>query len=299
MRSATPFALAMALTTLAPLSSAQTQPSSGTIAFDPNYGTADAKTLPLGGLDVVYLEKGRGEPVVFYYPGNDYRIWQWQIDAASPRYRAVAIAFAPPETPLPPGDLAGTEGLAAALQALELGPVHMVSHSISAWQAMALAAERPELFRTLVLEEPAVDLRGVVPECTLTGVSEAERASCLFSSLVHGPGWFEALPPELRAYYAAFQVGTPQPDASGASVDPADFEFPSICEEAGRLSMPILFIRGAETPAHFQAKLDEHERCLREHETVTIPGASHSVHVDRPAEYNRAVLEFLARHDTP
>jgi len=61
--------------------------------------------------------------------------------------------------------------------------------------------------------------------------------------------------------------------------------------------MPIVLIRGAETPAHFQARLDDHEACLPEHWSLTVTGAAHSVHMDRPEAYNRAVLEFIGRHE--
>lgn len=198
----------------------------------------------------------------------------------------------------PSRDLLSTEELVAALEGLQLGPVHLVAHSIAAWQAMTLAAKRPELFRTLVLEEPAVDLRDAPsPRCALANPSQAELASCLFSSIVHGPGWFESVPAELRRYNAEFAVGTPQTDGSDETIDPAETVFPSICEEVATLPMPILFVRGEETPAYLQAKFDEHEACLPRHETVRIPGASHSVHIDRPNEYNRAVLEFIDRHE--
>jgi pimeloyl-ACP methyl ester carboxylesterase len=267
------------------------------ISFDPEYGVAEAATLALEEVDVVYLEKGDGAPVIFFYPGFDYRYWQWQVEEASTRYHALAISFAPRAAGLP-FDLVSTAELAAALDGLALGPVHVVAHSIAAWQAVVLAAARPELFRTLVLEEPAVGLRDApAPECLLEDLAEAEHAACLFSSLVSGAGWFEGLPAELRSYLAEFGVGTPRTDSTGETIDPAATEFPSICEEIARLSMPILFVRGEATPAHFQAKLDEHQACLPEHETVTISGASHSVHIDRPPAYNRAVLGFIDRHE--
>jgi len=271
------------------------------VDFDPDYGIGETERLSFDAGEVVYLEKGRGSSVVFYYPAFDHRYWQWQVDAAAAAgYRAIALSFAQPsaDTQDPPlsaaaqNDLFDTAGLASALDELALGPVHFVAHSIGAWQAMTLASERPELFRTLVLEEPAVELKGAAPECSLADVSEDERAMCLFVSLVSGPGWFERQSAALRGYLA---------EGFGAllSGDPLQIELPSICEDVARLPMPILFIRGAETPAHFQAKLDEHEACLPEHQSLAISGAAHSVHMDRPEAYNRAVLEFIGDHEEP
>ena len=60
-----------------------------------------------------------------------------------------------------------------------------------------------------------------------------------------------------------------------------------------RHDIPTLFIRGEQTPAFFQAGLDEYEACLPPHASVTVSGASHFVHLDQPAEYNRAIMNFF------
>jgi pimeloyl-ACP methyl ester carboxylesterase len=36
--------------------------------------------------------------------------------------------------------------------------------------------------------------------------------------------------------------------------------------------------------------------CLRTAEGVTILRASHGIHLDKPADFNRAVLAFVGRH---
>jgi pimeloyl-ACP methyl ester carboxylesterase len=279
---------------------AAAQQSESVVEFDPGYGVGDTERLTIDAGEVVYLEKGEGSPVVFYYPGFDQRYWQWQVEAAAAAgYRAIAISFAPPSADVqspPPSadaedDLFGVAALAAALDELGLGPVHFVAHSIAAWQAMALASVRPELFGTLVLEEPAVELTDApMPECSLAEASEDERAACQFASLHSNAGWFERQSAALRGYLS---------EGFGALLqdDPREIEFPSICEDVARLPMPILFIRGADTPAYFQASLDGHEDCLPEPEVLTVGGAAHMVHMDQPEAHNRAVLDFIGRHE--
>lgn len=265
------------------------------IGFDPEYGNGQAKTLVLNDGEIVYLEKGEGVPVVFYNPLPDYRYWQWQVDAVSTSYHAVAVNFPASAIDRTP------EGLAAALEALDLGPVHLVSHSSALWAVIPLAAERPDLFRSLVLEEPAAALTGAGPPvCSLTDVSEAEIEACQFSSLVSGPGWFEAWPAELRRYLGEVRemAAASTPSDLPPDFDPQDIKFPSTCDDELRNAMarhaiPILFIRGEQTPGFFQAALDEYEACLPPHASVTISGASHFVHLDQPAEYNRAIMDFF------
>src|SRR5690606_15915758 len=109
------------------------------VDFDPDYGIGETERLSFDAGEVVYLEKGRGSSVVFYYPAFDHRYWQWQVDAAAAAgYRAIALSFAQPsaDTQDPPlsaaaqNDLFDTAGLASALDELALGPVHFVAHSI-------------------------------------------------------------------------------------------------------------------------------------------------------------------------
>jgi pimeloyl-ACP methyl ester carboxylesterase len=262
--------------------------------FDPEYGADQLIELSLDAGEMHYLEKGDGEPIVFLGP---VPYWQAQVEAISTRYHASAFMFADFAMVRTP------EGLALALEALDLGPVHFVAHSAGTFPTVALAAERPDLIRSLVLVDPAVfDLSGATPEtCSLTDISAAELAACRFSSQVNGPGWFESWPREIRQIVSD---GLADANASPPD-DPPDFEsqdmaFPSLCDDELPLAMtqndiPILFVRGNQTPAYFQAGHDEYEACLPIQESVTVEGAAHWVHLDRPAEVNRVILDFVDR----
>jgi pimeloyl-ACP methyl ester carboxylesterase len=67
-------------------------------------------------------------------------------------------------------------------------------------------------------------------------------------------------------------------------------------EDAGRLAAPTLLVGGDASPRLFPLMMHGLQSCLRTVERVTIPQASHAVHVDNPAAFNRAVLEFVDRH---
>src|SRR5262245_39901178 len=161
------------------------------VQFDPDYGAGQISTLTLDGGEIVYLERGEGSPVVFFGP---VPYWQWQVEAVSVSDHVTAFEFSDIAISRTP------QGLEAALEGLDLGAVHLVAHSAFAWTAILLAVERPDLFRSLVLEEPAVfDLSDAPTQsCSLTGASEAEVAACEFSSQVSGAGWFESWPVEIR-----------------------------------------------------------------------------------------------------
>jgi pimeloyl-ACP methyl ester carboxylesterase len=57
----------------------------------------------------------------------------------------------------------------------------------------------------------------------------------------------------------------------------------------------VLLLGGAMSPPIFAPILEELERCLPRAGRCTVPAASHSLHMENPAAYNAAVLDFLGR----
>jgi pimeloyl-ACP methyl ester carboxylesterase len=55
-------------------------------------------------------------------------------------------------------------------------------------------------------------------------------------------------------------------------------------------------VGGDASPQLYPLSTNGLQPCLRTVERVTIPRASHSVHVDNPMDFNRATLEFVGRH---
>ena len=49
--------------------------------------------LSLNGIDLAYIERGQGQPVLFVHGGiGDYRYWERQVEAFGSRYRAIAVS---------------------------------------------------------------------------------------------------------------------------------------------------------------------------------------------------------------
>jgi esterase len=65
--------------------------------------------------------------------------------------------------------------------------------------------------------------------------------------------------------------------------------------DAAAISMPTLLIGGEKTPPPFPHILDVLERVLPNCKRVTISGASHMMNVERPEQFNTALLDFVVR----
>ena len=113
-------------------------------------------------MELHYIEQGQGEPLIFLHGGQgDYRSWQPHMDALSPHYRVISYSrryHYPNENPIRAdySALIDADDLAALINELELGAVHLVGTSNGAFTALALALKQPNMVRSLVLAEPAI-----------------------------------------------------------------------------------------------------------------------------------------------
>lgn len=273
----------------------------------------DVRRVPVGNVELAYVEAGRGDPVVLVHGGlQDYRFWNVLLQHFAERYRVVAYSrrnhFPNPvsEDGAPDGaaDIHG-EDLAALIGALGLGRAHVVAHSSGAVAALFFAAAHPEMVRTLALNEPPAvgflaglpDGPGILREfgSRLSPAREAflardlDRAIRLFADGVGGPGTFERRSP---ADQRMAMDNALSHLADNVSTRP---RAPFGCNEAKRITAPILLTTGERSQPFFHRIVDELDRCLPQAQRVVVPGASHTVPGEAPQPYGDAVLAFLGQ----
>lgn len=113
-------------------------------------------TLP-GGHRVHTETEGQGEPVVFVHADFvDGRLWDQVRSLLNPRWLTAAydkLGYGRSERAA--GPIVRRRELAAVIEALDLGPVHLVGCSNGGTQALDYALERPGNVRTLTLVNSA------------------------------------------------------------------------------------------------------------------------------------------------
>jgi pimeloyl-ACP methyl ester carboxylesterase len=279
------------------------------------------------GTQLAYREEGEGEPVVFVHgSASDLRTWEQQLPAIGRRHRAIAYSrrFARPNRDIEPGAddpmLPHVEDLAAFLRAIGAAPAHLVGNSWGAFICLITAVRRPELVRTLVLEEPPVlslfvstpprpaellRLLATRPRTalailafgasTVTPAQKAfrtgkdEEALRIFGRGVLGEAAFDRLP-EARKQQMRDNLRALRGQLLGTG-------FPPLADDDLRgIRAPALLVTGERSPAVFLRLTDRLEELLPRAARIAIPGASHAMHEENAAATNEAILDFLGRH---
>lgn len=270
--------------------------------------------VSIGDIELHYIEEGQGEPLILLHGGQgDYRAWPHQIEALASKYRVISYSrryHYPNVNRLDTtthSAITDAVDLAGFIAALKLGPVHLVGTSYGAFTALAFAMDHPGLVRTMVLAEPPIlqwakgTARGAdlyhefmttihEPAGRAFKAGDDEGAMRIFINRFDGPGAFDALPTERRL---TVMQNARFFKAITASSDP----FPNLSrEKVGRLSMPVLIIRGANTKDLDILVSEELSRAIPKAEKAIIPQAGHGSARQNPAAFNTTVLTFLERH---
>jgi len=270
------------------------------------------KHVAVEGDKLAYIEVGKGAPLILVHGGlQDYRLWEPILGSLAERHRVIAYsrrnhfpnAVDAEGAPDGAADIHAKD-LADLVRGLNLGPVHVVGHSSGAVTALHFAAAHRDLVRSMVLNEPpATSLLAkapgglamlkeqgarLAPARDAFIVGDLQRAIRLFVDAIGGPGAFDRRP-ELGQRMALDNALSHRADNTSKRPRPA-----FTCEDAKKISAPVLLTRGAESSRFFHAIVDELERCLPRRESIVIPSASHTVPEEQPLQFADAVRAFLS-----
>lgn len=269
----------------------------------------DAKRLVVNGYPMAYVEQGGGVPLVLVHGSlSDYRSWTPQMEPFGRVYRTIAVSLRhcyPERWDGSGGDFSiaqHAEDLAAFIQALAAGPVHLLGHSRGGDVALIAAAAHPRLVRGLILSDPA-PLDALLPRTPTVRAEAAKRKTfvraamqCLragdldgglqcFTDAVTFPGCWNALPEVVK------QVRRDNAWSLKALV--ADALHPFDCADAAGIEAPVLLLAGERSPRLYGMMHAALEKQLKQPRRVSIP-ASHGMNRENPEAFNAAVLDFLA-----
>lgn len=224
---------------------------------------------------------GSGTPVVLLHGlSGSSRWWSRNIDALAAKYLVAAVdlvgfgknrRFFGLPVLLPPFEEVASL-LARWIETFG-EPVHVIGHSMGGQIAIRLAAERPDLVRSLVLVDAVGMPFHLDPRPHLRAGTKPPYG---------GPGIARVLAPDF------LRAGPTSVAVAGARVVRVDLR-----EMMRAIRMPTLLVWGENDPLVPLMYGEAMQQEIAGSRLVVIPKAAHVAMWETPSEFNRIVLDFL------
>lgn len=269
-----------------------------------------AEQVRLDGLNLFYVDKGRGAGVLFVHGSNsDCRIWTDHGAIIAAKYRVIAptqryFGLSPW---LDDGRTFSIQiharDLAAFISQLKLDPVTIVGWSYGGAVCVALLAQHPKLIKRLLLYEPALAtfiddptaaqhaaddrLEMIQPAKLAVSRGDVESAVQLFMDGVNDhKGAFDSLPHWVQRMM--LENGRMLPLLFGAPPPPQ-----ISCEDLGRVAVPVTVALGGDSRVFYRICAEWAAKCVPGARLVMIAKARHLWPIQDPRAFSELVLGFL------
>lgn len=262
--------------------------------------------VDVGGCLLQYEVRGEGHPLVLIHAGiADMTMWDEQIEGFAQRYRVIHYDVRNlGRSRTGPVSYSNREDLRTLLRELGVESAHLLGISMGGSIAIDFTLERPEMVDALILV--AAGLSGYEPSGPPPEQFAQIEASWEHGDLdrvldlelqlwVDGPGQGPGrVDPQVRERVAQMERENLRNEVEGAHARPLD---PPAAGRVKGIRAPTLVIVGdLDVPGIVQTS-DFIASQVPRARKVVFKGVAHMVNMERPEDFSREVLEFLATVD--
>ena len=254
------------------------------------------------GCQLHYEDYGHGTPLLLVHGlGSSTLDWESQIPVLSPRYRVIAIdlrGHGRSDKPDEHYSIAGfAEDVAALIEHLQLGCVHLLGISMGGMIGFQLGVDRPELLRSLIIVNSGPEVKAKsLADCVQIAKRWSLSRLLSLETIAKGLGKLLFPKPEQVELRLKIERRWPRNDKRAylSSLD-AIIGW-GVRGQIHTITCPTLVISGDRdyTPvASKQAYVDE----MPNARLVVIDDSRHATPMDQPQAFNQHLLQFLAELD--
>ena len=260
-------------------------------------------TAHVNGTSIYYEQKGRGFPIVFISGGGilDRRGWDEQFDLFSKHYRVIRYDVRGiGKSARPQGPFSHSKDLYELLTFLKVKRAHVVGLSVGAAIAIDFAIAHPEDVERLILASPGLssDSKSDANMQSLVAIADLVKAKGIehvIKLTLDAP--FVLSPGNTTGREKVRQIYLDNKDIFVAGF-PLYVLWQPVNEAENKLATiraRVLIIRGDRDNPVYAAMTDKIHKGIPQATTVMIRGGTHFLHLEKPIEFNKAVLDFLRR----
>ena len=261
----------------------------------------------INGVSIFLKEFGSGDPLVLVHGSwTDHMEWPFVVPGLAQRFRVVVYdrrGHSQSERLPTQGSVHEDVADLAAIIERAGAPAHVLGNSMGASISLRLAAERPELVRTLSVHEPPLFdfLRDdpktkpiaeetnsrILPVINDLAAGNRDDGARRFIEMVLGPGaWDNFIPDEAKR-----TLLNNAPTFLDETRDPETLKIDT--QALARFERPVLLTGGSESPPFFAPVLDKLAAVLPNATRKTLAGDGHLPHITHPQEYVALITEFI------
>lgn len=269
--------------------------------------------MQINGYRMAYAEEGEGVPLVLVHGSlSDYRCWAPQMAQLGQSFRVLALSLRHHYPEQWDGTGNGytvpqhVHDIAEFIRALQVGPVYLLGHSRGGNVAFLVAHGFPDLVRSLILADPAIELdephggpgASDIPQGPgLAGDGRSRAVEMIrngdidgglemFIDAVSGVGVWQKI--NSRRKQAA------RDNARTLVAQMADRPVQVSDDMLSAVKVPTLLMGGEKSPAAYSEIIETLARRMPNALRHTVQGSSHSMNAENPPAFNAAVLAFAA-----
>jgi pimeloyl-ACP methyl ester carboxylesterase len=266
------------------------------------------------GTRLFYDSAGSGGAVLFIHEfAGDHRSWEPQVRHFSDRYRCLTYAargYPPSDVPEDPDKYSQAIAVSDAIAVLDAAGVdqaHIVGVSMGGFTALHIGMRHPDRVRSVVAggcgygAQPEKQA-GFREECEAIAVAfETEGAAEVAKRYAVGPARVQFQNKDRRGW-AEFAGMLADHSSLGSALTMRGVQKsrPSLYhlrDELAAMQAPTLVIAGDEDEGCLEPSLML-KRTIPACGLVVVPRTGHTVNLEEPEQFNRALDEFLSRVET-
>jgi len=263
------------------------------------------------GIHLRYEEAGSGFPMIFVHEfAGDARSWEPQLRYFSRRYRCIAYSargYPPSDVPTDPEAYTqdhARDDIEAVLRGLKIERAHVVGLSMGAFATLHFGLAYPAMAASLVAAGVGY---GAHPDQRAIFAAEVEAMAARIRAVgmgvvaetyARGPTRLAYLEKDPRGFAEfAGQLAEHSTDGSALTMLGVQRRRPGLYDLAGRLramTVPTLIVCGDEDDPAIEPSVYL-KRTLPAAGLVMLPRTGHTINLEEPDAFNRAVLEFVTQ----
>jgi len=251
-------------------------------------------------INLYYEIHGEGEPLLLIHGlGSSSRDWELQLDFFAQNYKLILVDVrGHGRSGKPPGPYSiplFAEDIKKLLQALQVGPAHILGISLGGMIAFQLGISHPEVVKSLIIVNSTPELvahtlkdwLGVWQRLLIVRfMGMRKMGEVLGNRFLPGPEQAQ-----LREIFIDRWAENDKPAYLEAMKAVMGW---SVTDRLGEIRCPTLVI-GADGDYFPTAEKENYVKQIPGGELLIIENSRHALPAEKPAEFNLAVKEFLAR----